>query len=256
MSAYMYVQMCTHASEGKLCIVARAKPQVWKSRSFLIAFCLRQVSQDGKSLLDKLQRPLTPGSSDSLTASANYSKAVHHVLDVIHEVLHHQRQLENIWQHRKVRLHQRLQLRVFQQDVQQVSFRERLPHRGGAGGCRWQRRRGRAQPCWQVGEKHTPIRTPTGTLRCSSFPTVSENPALRVGLIRLFSTRSSHAWDTRGGVGPKPEPLSFVLEAGYPQFYLFVRMPTLGVLLKIYLPSSYLIISSSRFFSHWVGSVG
>ncbi|KAJ0065818.1 hypothetical protein NL108_000035 [Boleophthalmus pectinirostris] len=79
-----------------------------------------QVSQDGKSLLDKLQRPLTPGSADSLMASANYSKAVHHVLDIIHEVLHHQRQLENIWQHRKVRLHQRLQLCVFQQDVQQV----------------------------------------------------------------------------------------------------------------------------------------
>ena len=79
-----------------------------------------QVSQDGKALLDKLQRPLTPGSADSLTASANNSKAVHHVLDIIHEVLHHQRQLENIWQHRKVRLHQRLQLCVFQQDVQQV----------------------------------------------------------------------------------------------------------------------------------------
>ncbi|CAB1350859.1 unnamed protein product, partial [Coregonus sp. 'balchen'] len=61
-----------------------------------------EVSQDGKALLDKLQRPLTPGGADSLTASANYSKAVHHVLDVIHEVLHHQRQLENIWQHRKV----------------------------------------------------------------------------------------------------------------------------------------------------------
>lgn len=79
-----------------------------------------QVSQDGKALLDKLQRPLTPGSADSLTSSANYSKAVHHVLDIIHEVLHHQRQLENIWQHRKLRLHQRLQLCVFQQDVQQV----------------------------------------------------------------------------------------------------------------------------------------
>uniref|UniRef100_G3RCS6 non-specific serine/threonine protein kinase n=1 Tax=Gorilla gorilla gorilla TaxID=9595 RepID=G3RCS6_GORGO len=85
-----------------------------------ITLAYSEVSQDGKSLLDKLQRPLTPGSSDSLTASANYSKAVHHVLDVIHEVLHHQRQLENIWQHRKVRLHQRLQLCVFQQDVQQV----------------------------------------------------------------------------------------------------------------------------------------
>uniref|UniRef100_A0A670ITW7 Trio Rho guanine nucleotide exchange factor n=1 Tax=Podarcis muralis TaxID=64176 RepID=A0A670ITW7_PODMU len=85
-----------------------------------ITLAYSEVSQDGKSLLDKLQRPLTPGSSDSLTASANYSKAVHHALDVIHEVLHHQRQLENIWQHRKVRLHQRLQLCVFQQDVQQV----------------------------------------------------------------------------------------------------------------------------------------
>lgn len=89
--------------------------------TFLKFVYLAQVSQDGKALLDKLQRPLTPGSADSLTASANYSKAVHHVLDIIHEVLHHQRQLENIWQHRKVRLHQRLQLCVFQQDVQQVT---------------------------------------------------------------------------------------------------------------------------------------
>uniref|UniRef100_A0A3B3SLI1 non-specific serine/threonine protein kinase n=1 Tax=Paramormyrops kingsleyae TaxID=1676925 RepID=A0A3B3SLI1_9TELE len=79
-----------------------------------------EVSQDGKALLDVLQRPLSPGNSESLTATANYSKAVHCVLDVVHEVLHHQRRLEGIWQHRKVRLHQRLQLCVFQQDVQQV----------------------------------------------------------------------------------------------------------------------------------------
>nr|XP_060630961.1 kalirin isoform X6 [Anolis sagrei ordinatus] len=79
-----------------------------------------EVSQDGKALLDVLQRPLSPGNSESLTATANYSKAVHQVLDVVHEVLHHQRRLESIWQHRKVRLHQRLQLCVFQQDVQQV----------------------------------------------------------------------------------------------------------------------------------------
>ncbi|KAM9341804.1 kalirin [Pholidichthys leucotaenia] len=79
-----------------------------------------EVSQDGKALLDVLQRPLSPSNSESLTATANYSKAVHCILDVVHEVLHHQRRLENIWQHRKVRLHQRLQLCVFQQDVQQV----------------------------------------------------------------------------------------------------------------------------------------
>ncbi|KAK2505076.1 hypothetical protein MC885_005473, partial [Smutsia gigantea] len=86
-----------------------------------------EVSQDGKALLDVLQRPLSPGNSESLTATANYSKAVHQVLDVVHEVLHHQRRLESIWQHRKVRLHQRLQLCVFQQDVQQVTLRQALP---------------------------------------------------------------------------------------------------------------------------------
>lgn len=115
----------------KCCILLKTKSQVadcgwlfWVAVIIRVSFFtshLCQVSQDGKSLLDKLQRPLTPGSTDSLMASANYSKAVHHVLDIIHEVLHHQRQLENIWQHRKVRLHQRLQLCVFQQDVQQVS---------------------------------------------------------------------------------------------------------------------------------------
>lgn len=96
----------------------------------LFDFSLLQVSQDGKALLDVLQRPLSPGNSESLTATANYSKAVHQVLDVVHEVLHHQRRLESIWQHRKVRLHQRLQLCVFQQDVQQVMPPPPPPQRG------------------------------------------------------------------------------------------------------------------------------
>lgn len=43
---------------------------LWPTSPFL------QVSQDGKALLDVLQRPLSPGNSDSLTATANYSKAV------------------------------------------------------------------------------------------------------------------------------------------------------------------------------------
>ena len=47
------------------------------SNLFVTDLCLCfQVSQDGKALLDVLQRPLSPGNSDSLTASANYSKAV------------------------------------------------------------------------------------------------------------------------------------------------------------------------------------
>ncbi|KAI2660351.1 Kalirin [Labeo rohita] len=67
-----------------------------------------------------LYEQVTQAYTESLTATANYSKAVHCILDVVHEVLHHQRRLESIWQHRKVRLHQRLQLCVFQQDVQQM----------------------------------------------------------------------------------------------------------------------------------------
>ncbi|XP_052456553.1 kalirin isoform X1 [Carassius gibelio] len=79
-----------------------------------------EVSQKGKTLLDVLQRPQPPPDSGSLTAGADYSQAVRGVLEVVHEVVHQYRRLEGLLQHRKLRLHQRLQLCVFQQDVQQV----------------------------------------------------------------------------------------------------------------------------------------
>ncbi|EGV96406.1 Kalirin [Cricetulus griseus] len=124
-----------HYASQQIKQISTQLDQEWKSfaaaldeRSTILAMSAvfhqkaEQVSQDGKALLDVLQRPLSPGNSESLTATANYSKAVHQVLDVVHEVLHHQRRLESIWQHRKVRLHQRLQLCVFQQDVQQNTY--------------------------------------------------------------------------------------------------------------------------------------
>ncbi|RXN33524.1 kalirin isoform X1 [Labeo rohita] len=79
-----------------------------------------EVSQKGKTLLDVLQRPQPPADSGSLTAGADYSQAVRGVLEAVHEVVHQYRRLEGLLQHRKLRLHQRLQLCVFQQDVQQV----------------------------------------------------------------------------------------------------------------------------------------
>ncbi|NP_001314918.1 kalirin RhoGEF kinase b isoform 1 [Danio rerio] len=79
-----------------------------------------EVSQKGKTLLDVLQRPPPPADSGSLTAGADYSQAVRGVLEVVHEVVHQYRRLEGLLQHHKLRLHQRLQLCVFQQDVQQV----------------------------------------------------------------------------------------------------------------------------------------
>ncbi|KAI7807748.1 kalirin RhoGEF kinase b isoform X1 [Triplophysa rosa] len=79
-----------------------------------------EVSQKGKTLLDVLQRPQPPADSGSLTAGSDYSQAVRGILEVVHEIVHQYRRLEGLLQHRKLRLHQRLQLCVFQQDVQQV----------------------------------------------------------------------------------------------------------------------------------------
>lgn len=52
--------------------------------------------------------------------AADYSEGASHVLAVIHEILGHHRTLENKWHAEKVRLHQTLALRLFQEDVKQV----------------------------------------------------------------------------------------------------------------------------------------
>ncbi|XP_064646133.1 triple functional domain protein-like isoform X3 [Lineus longissimus] len=79
-----------------------------------------EVCQDGKVLLEYLQTPVTQNSNNSLTAKADYSEGAAHILDVIHEVLAHHRQLEQQSHTKKVKLHQRLGLCLFQQDVKQV----------------------------------------------------------------------------------------------------------------------------------------
>ncbi|XP_076464394.1 triple functional domain protein-like [Babylonia areolata] len=79
-----------------------------------------EVCGDGKALLDTLQTPVSSSSANSITAKADYSEAAGHVLDVVHEVLANQRHLEHVWHAKKVKLHQRLGLRLFQQDVKQV----------------------------------------------------------------------------------------------------------------------------------------
>lgn len=40
---------------------------------------------------------------------------------VIHQILNHHRALEQKWHAKKIKLHQRLALRLFQEDVKQVS---------------------------------------------------------------------------------------------------------------------------------------
>ena len=53
--------------------------------------------------------------------AADYSEGASHVLAVIHQILNHHRTLETKWQAKKIKLHQRLALRLFQEDVKQVS---------------------------------------------------------------------------------------------------------------------------------------
>ncbi len=53
--------------------------------------------------------------------SADYSEGARHVLAIIHEILAQHRALEDRWHSKKIKLHQRLALRLFQEDVKQVS---------------------------------------------------------------------------------------------------------------------------------------
>uniref|UniRef100_A0A0K8SZ08 CRAL-TRIO domain-containing protein n=2 Tax=Lygus hesperus TaxID=30085 RepID=A0A0K8SZ08_LYGHE len=50
----------------------------------------------------------------------DYSEGASHVLAVIHQILNHHRSLEHRWHSKKIKLHQRLALRLFQEDVKQV----------------------------------------------------------------------------------------------------------------------------------------
>ncbi|KAF2359799.1 Dbl (DH) domain [Trinorchestia longiramus] len=52
--------------------------------------------------------------------ASDYSEGASHVLAVIHEILAHHRAVEQRWTDKKHKLHQRLALRLFQEDVKQV----------------------------------------------------------------------------------------------------------------------------------------
>ena len=74
--------------------------------------------QDRIVLTLSLQDPRPPPKSSD--PAADYQEGASHVLSVIHEILAHHRQLEAKWHAKKIKLHQRLALRLFQEDVKQV----------------------------------------------------------------------------------------------------------------------------------------
>ncbi|XP_042899532.1 kalirin isoform X2 [Parasteatoda tepidariorum] len=60
------------------------------------------------------------GNNHLCNPAADYSEGAKHVLSVIHDILNHHRALETQWHTKKVKLHQRLALGLFQEDVRQV----------------------------------------------------------------------------------------------------------------------------------------
>uniref|UniRef100_H2XVV8 DH domain-containing protein n=1 Tax=Ciona intestinalis TaxID=7719 RepID=H2XVV8_CIOIN len=78
------------------------------------------VCDNGKELLDFLQKPTTSSNDDVISQLIDYSSASQQVLDSIHNVFHHNRELEKCWNERKTLLAQRHQLRVYEHDVHQV----------------------------------------------------------------------------------------------------------------------------------------
>lgn len=73
-----------------------------------------------KIQVDGSQSDTSSGSRQVGNPAADYSEGASHVLAVIHQILNHHRNLEHRWHSKKIKLHQRLALRLFQEDVKQV----------------------------------------------------------------------------------------------------------------------------------------
>ncbi|XP_049828356.1 kalirin isoform X4 [Schistocerca gregaria] len=71
------------------------------------------VTSDGQVVFE-------PAGRHTGNPAADYSEGASHVLAVIHQILNHHRTLEQKWHAKKIKLHQRLALRLFQEDVKQV----------------------------------------------------------------------------------------------------------------------------------------
>uniref|UniRef100_A0A7N6AZT9 Kalirin RhoGEF kinase b n=1 Tax=Anabas testudineus TaxID=64144 RepID=A0A7N6AZT9_ANATE len=99
-----WVQVCSEGSWPSATPELEAAIKKHQELNKEISANFTQVSESGKALLDVLQRCPTTDSDDS-TTKPDFSG-------------HHE--VEGAWQHRKLRLHQRLQLCVFQQDVRRV----------------------------------------------------------------------------------------------------------------------------------------
>ncbi|KAM8904892.1 kalirin-like isoform 3-T3 [Spinachia spinachia] len=114
-----WVQVC---SEGALPSATTELEAAMKKHQELndeISANYTQVSESSKALMDVLQR-CPAADCDNLTTKPDLANATNGIMGALHQVMQGHQEVEGVWQHRKLRLHQRLQLCVFQQDVRQV----------------------------------------------------------------------------------------------------------------------------------------
>ncbi|XP_052122184.1 kalirin isoform X6 [Frankliniella occidentalis] len=125
----LYESMCQAYTEAGLLVQNRIFAQVHSTSKKLLYQLDRLVkicNQPGMDPPRKHQGSTGDGphfeqaASRQANPAADYSEGASHVLDVIHRILNHHRTLEQKWHVKKIKLHQRLALRLFQEDVKQV----------------------------------------------------------------------------------------------------------------------------------------
>ncbi|XP_035854250.1 kalirin-like isoform X2 [Sander lucioperca] len=114
-----WVQACSEGSLPTATAELEAATKKHQELNEEISANYTQVSESGKALLEVLQRCPAADSDDSAT-KPDFTAATHGIMGTLHQVMQGHHEVEGAWQHRKLRLHQRLQLCVFQQDVRQV----------------------------------------------------------------------------------------------------------------------------------------
>lgn len=85
----------------------------------------KQLLYQMDNLVQDCNKPPKDGMPDhrkkeNANPAADYAESASHVLAVIHQILGHHKGLENKWHSAKIKLHQRLALTLFQEDVKQV----------------------------------------------------------------------------------------------------------------------------------------
>ncbi|XP_053273046.1 kalirin [Pleuronectes platessa] len=113
------VQACSEGALPSATAELEAATKKHEELNEEISASYTQVSESGKALLEVLQRCPAKDSDDSMT-TLDFTASTHGIMGVLHQVMQGHHEVEGAWQHRKLRLHQRLQLCVFQQDVRQV----------------------------------------------------------------------------------------------------------------------------------------